>query len=90
MSGGQRQRIGIARALYKQAQVLVFDEATSSLDTSTEQAVMESIEQLSKDLTIVIIAHRLTTVRRCDRIIRIDQGVVLWEGCPTEIPDLAL
>ena len=76
LSGGQRQRIGIARALYKQAQVLVFDEATSALDTSTEKAVMEAIEGLSKNLTIVIIAHRLTTVRRCDRIIRLDQGVI--------------
>ena len=75
LSGGQRQRIGIARALYKKAQVLVFDEATSALDTSTEQAVMEAIEGLSRNLTIVMIAHRLTTVQRCDRIIRLDQGV---------------
>ena len=56
-SGGQRQRIGIARALYKQASVLIFDEATSALDTSTEQALMEAINLLSKDLTIVMIAH---------------------------------
>lgn len=71
LSGGQRQRIGIARALYKQATVLVFDEATSALDHKTEQAVMEAIEGLSTDLTIMIIAHRLTTLRMCDRIIEL-------------------
>ena len=65
LSGGQRQRIGIARALYKQATVLVFDEATSALDHETEQAVMEAIEGLSSDLTILIIAHRLTTLKKC-------------------------
>ncbi|QNI95449.1 ABC transporter type 1/ ATPase component [Synechococcus sp. A15-127] len=90
LSGGQRQRIGIARALYKQAQILVFDEATSALDTSTEQAVMEAIEGLSRNLTIVMIAHRLCTVRRCDRIIRLDQGLVQSDGCPADMIDLAL
>jgi len=69
LSGGQRQRIGIARALYKQATVLVFDEATSALDHETEQAVMEAIEGLSADLTILIIAHRLTTLKNCTQII---------------------
>jgi len=71
LSGGQRQRIGIARALYKQATVLVFDEATSALDQETEQAVMESIEDLSADLTILIIAHRLTTIKNCTQIIEL-------------------
>ena len=71
LSGGQRQRIGIARALYKQAQVLVFDEATSALDHETEQAVMEAIEGLSSDLTILIIAHRLTTLKNCTQIIEL-------------------
>lgn len=74
LSGGQRQRIGIARALYKEARVLVFDEATSSLDNITEQAVMHAIEWLSKELTIVIIAHRLSTVQNCDRVIQIEMG----------------
>jgi ABC-type multidrug transport system fused ATPase/permease subunit len=76
LSGGQRQRIGIARALYKQASVLVFDEATSALDNATEQAVMDAIEGLSRDLTILIIAHRLTTVQRCDTIVELEHGRV--------------
>jgi len=80
LSGGQRQRIGIARALYKQASVLIFDEATSSLDNVTEQAVMESIERLNRDLTILIIAHRITTVRRCDKIIELAHGKVVAQG----------
>ena len=71
LSGGQRQRIGIARALYKQASVLVFDEATSALDNATESALMEAIEDLSRELTIVMIAHRLSTVAGCDRIIEL-------------------
>ncbi len=80
LSGGQRQRIGIARALYKEASVLVFDEATSSLDNATEQAVMESIEDLNRNLTILIIAHRLTTVQRCDEIIELEHGKVVAQG----------
>jgi ABC-type bacteriocin/lantibiotic exporter with double-glycine peptidase domain len=74
LSGGQRQRIGIARALYKQASVLIFDEATSALDNETEQAVMQAIEGLSKDLTLFIIAHRLTTLKNCDVVIKMDGG----------------
>lgn len=69
LSGGQRQRIGIARALYKKAEVIIFDESTSALDSETEQAVMEAIESLSEDLTILIIAHRLTTVKNCTKIV---------------------
>ena len=72
LSGGQRQRIGIARALYKQASVLVLDEATSALDQGTEMEVMEAIRLLSPDLTIVMIAHRLSTLENCDRIIKIN------------------
>ena len=79
LSGGQRQRIGIARALYKQADVLVFDEATSALDGDTERAVMEAVAGLSRDLTLVMIAHRLSTVAHCDRVIELRQGVVLRE-----------
>ncbi len=80
LSGGQRQRIGIARALYKQASVLVFDEATSALDNVTEQSVMEAIEGLNRDLTILLIAHRLTTVRRCDIIVELERGRVVAQG----------
>lgn len=76
LSGGQRQRIGIARALYKQAQVLVFDEATSALDNETERAVMEAIEDLSRDLIVIMIAHRLSTIARCDRVIELGHGTV--------------
>ncbi|PSJ61675.1 ABC transporter ATP-binding protein [Mesorhizobium soli] len=74
LSGGQRQRIGIARALYKQASVLVFDEATSALDTETETAVMAAIERLDRGLTILIIAHRLSTLEGCDMVVRLEAG----------------
>ena len=80
LSGGQRQRIGIARALYRQASVLVFDEATSALDNVTEQSVMEAIEGLNRSLTILLIAHRLTTVRRCDTIVELACGQVVAQG----------
>lgn len=69
LSGGQRQRIGIARALYRHADVIIFDEATSALDNETEEAVMQAIESLSQDLTLLIIAHRLTTIKNCTQII---------------------
>jgi ATP-binding cassette, subfamily B, bacterial PglK len=80
LSGGQRQRIGIARALYKRASVLVLDEATSALDNATERSVMDGIEALHRDLTVVIIAHRLTTVRRCDTIVELQQGRVVAQA----------
>lgn len=80
LSGGQRQRIGIARALYKQADVIIFDEATSALDTETEQAVMTAIENLDKDLTLLIIAHRITTLKNCTRIIELSDGVIKRDG----------
>lgn len=80
LSGGQRQRIGIARALYKKASVLVFDEATSSLDNTTEQSVMDAIGMLNRDLTIVLIAHRLTTVRHCDVIVELEHGKIVAQG----------
>ncbi len=80
LSGGQRQRIGIARALYKQASVLVFDEATSALDNATEKSVMNAIEGLGSNLTILLIAHRLTTIQHCDIIFVIEQGRVVAQG----------
>jgi ABC-type multidrug transport system fused ATPase/permease subunit len=82
LSGGQRQRIGIARALYKHASVIVLDEATSALDTATEDAVMAALEGMSRQLTVVMIAHRLSTVARCDRVIRLLQGCIAAEGPP--------
>ncbi len=85
LSGGQRQRIGIARALYKNAKVLFFDEATSALDTETENSVMESILALGPDLTVVIIAHRLSTVMMCDTIYRLERGRLLEWGSPRDV-----
>jgi ABC-type bacteriocin/lantibiotic exporter with double-glycine peptidase domain len=85
LSGGQRQRIGIARALYKRADVIVFDEATSALDNETEQAVMQAIEGLSADLTILIIAHRLTTLSSCTQIVELSEGCVKRVGTYEDI-----
>lgn len=82
LSGGQRQRIGIARALYKQTPILIFDEATSALDTETEKQVMSNIEEFSKDLTIIIIAHRLTTLKQCNRVIHLNKGTIIADGPP--------
>lgn len=79
LSGGQRQRIGIARALYKQADVLVLDEATSALDNDTETQLIETIEALGRDITVISIAHRLTTLRGCDLIIELSAGRVVRE-----------
>ena len=73
-SGGQRQRFAIARALYAEPDILILDEATSALDTETETAVMESINALQGHKTLIIIAHRLTTIRNCDKIYEIDCG----------------
>ncbi|HET8701272.1 MAG TPA: ABC transporter ATP-binding protein, partial [Nitrococcus sp.] len=74
LSGGQRQRIGIARALYRQAEIIIFDEATSALDVETERAVMEAINSLGSDLTILIIAHRLSTLKGCDQVVEVQDG----------------
>jgi ABC-type multidrug transport system fused ATPase/permease subunit len=80
LSGGQRQRIGIARALYHDPKVLVLDEATSSLDTATERGVMEAVRALRSDKTLLIVAHRLTTVEGCDCLFRLEQGRLVDEG----------
>jgi len=76
LSGGQRQRIGIARALYKEAQVIIFDEATSALDNATELAVMNTLSNLDSKLTIIMVAHRLSTLESCDRIVQLVNGLV--------------
>lgn len=94
LSGGQRQRIGIARALYKQADVIIFDEATSALDYETEQAVMQAIEGLNENITILIIAHRLTTLHNCEQIVELMNGGISRIGTYQDIvnlqPDAAL
>ena len=81
LSGGQRQRIGIARALYTDPELVIFDEATSALDNETEAAIMESINSLHGHKTLVIIAHRLTTIEECDYIFKVENGkIVLLSG----------
>jgi ATP-binding cassette subfamily B protein/ATP-binding cassette subfamily C protein len=79
LSGGQQQRIGIARALYDDPEVLVLDEATSALDTDTEQKIMDEIYNVTANKTLIVIAHRLSTVERCDRRIRIENGKIIDE-----------
>jgi ATP-binding cassette subfamily B protein len=74
LSGGQMQRIGIARALYKNAKIIIFDEATSALDNNTEIEVMNAIENLSDDLTIIIVAHRVSTLKNCDFIFELENN----------------
>jgi len=80
LSGGQRQRIGIARALYHKPQVLILDEATSALDNLTEQVVMEAVHNIGKDITIILIAHRLSTVKECDTIFQLENGELKGQG----------
>lgn len=87
LSGGQRQRIGIARALYNQADILVFDEATSALDGITEKVIMDSIQELSGQKTILMIAHRLKTVKNCDVIYLMEQGRVVEQGTYQQLID---
>jgi len=85
LSGGQRQRIGIARALYHDPAILVLDEATSSLDIAAEQGVMQAVKKLQGSKTILIVAHRLSTVENCDRLYRLEGGKVVAEGTPDEL-----
>ncbi len=87
LSGGQRQRIGIARALYHDPDVLIMDEATSALDNLTEKAVMDAVHNLGRAKTIILIAHRLTTVRACDTIFMLEQGRLIAEGGYAELID---
>ncbi len=85
LSGGQRQRIAIARAFLKNAPILVLDEATSSLDSESEHAIQLSLEQLMKDRTVIAIAHRLSTLKKMDRIIILDGGKIIEDGNPDEL-----
>jgi ABC-type bacteriocin/lantibiotic exporter with double-glycine peptidase domain len=85
LSGGQKQRIGLARAIYRNPSLLFLDEVTSALDAETEHAVMSSIEQLRGSITVVIVAHRLSTVQHADQVIYIDDGKVLGMGTFEEL-----
>ena len=85
LSGGQRQRVGIARALYRNSPILVLDEATSALDIETEKEIIQSINDYAHDITVIMIAHRTSTLMNCDWIYKIENGSVKLEGCPAEI-----
>ena len=90
LSGGQRQRVGIARALYHDPPVLVLDEATSALDAATEDGVMQAVTALQHNKTILIVAHRLTTVANCDRLYRLERGSIAAEGRPADMLHLEI
>jgi len=85
LSGGQRQRVGIARALYHDPDVLILDEATSALDNLTERAVMEAVHNLAHQKTVIMIAHRLTTVEDCDLILMLEHGRLIAQGTYEEL-----
>ena len=82
ISGGQRQRIGIARAIYKNPKILILDEATSALDNLTEEMVMNSINSNCSEMTIIMIAHRYSSIRNFDRVIKLEKGKILKDGPP--------
>ena len=85
MSGGQRQRLGLARALYRNCSFLILDEATSALDAVTESQVMDTVHGLRGTSTVVIVAHRLTTIKDADQVIYLDKGEILGSGTFVEL-----
>ena len=89
LSGGQKQRLGIARALYHNPKVLILDEATNALDIHTEQLVLEEIKKLRKDRTMIVITHRLNSVKDCDNIVLIEKGEIIQEGSFDKLNNLS-
>ncbi|TVQ62781.1 MAG: ATP-binding cassette domain-containing protein, partial [Spirulina sp. DLM2.Bin59] len=85
LSGGQRQRLAIARAMYLNPQILILDEATSALDSESEALVQEALERIMRDRTVFVIAHRLATVRRADRLFVLEQGELIEAGTHAEL-----
>ena len=85
LSGGQRQRIGIARSLYHRPKLLIFDEATNALDNKTQHQVMNSISSISENITVIMIAHRLNTIKNCDFIFKFKDGQLINQGNYSEI-----
>ena len=85
LSGGQKQRIGIARAFYSIPKVLVLDESTSALDEETESLIMDSIINMNKNMTIIIVTHRLKSLKYCERIIKLKKGKIVFDGLPADI-----